>query len=101
MTAIRELVKAYAAKKRDIERYDDMGMDSLIDDAEAESERIMAQIESYYVPRPEGSVTMTRAEHDALMAVYNAAYDMLIHSAGDESLAESVNAYTEMIAEGK
>lgn len=81
MTTIHELVKAYAAKKADIEHYDDMGMDSLIDDAEAEAERIMQQIESYYQPRPEGSIVAKRDEYDTLteiaMLIYHFQNDLL------------------------
>lgn len=63
MTTIRELVLAYAG----------MWAISRASDPEkkyqAEAERIMQQIESYYVPRPPGSVLSTQDEHDTLTAI--------------------------------
>lgn len=71
----------------------------------AENERLKAVIydlkHTYYQPRPEGSVTVTHAEHDALLLIYMAAEAIItdgITSQTIHNLELATEKYTEMMA---
>lgn len=71
---------------------------------EEENERLKAAIYDlknlYYQPRPEGSVTVTHTEYDALLNIYMTAQSMLVLGVSDaalRTLAMQVDSYTEML----
>jgi hypothetical protein len=98
---IRNLVRAYASA---VAGANMAGTNGAFEKHMDESERIMQQILSYYQPRPEGSVTVTQAEYDALLAIYMAAESFITNGITSQTihdLEQATEKYSEILAEGE
>ncbi len=69
MTTIHELLKIFATHVTSAAFAEMEDHPEYAEKARERADKIMQQIESYYQPRPEGSVTVTQAEYDTLTAI--------------------------------